>query len=171
MCPQLERPPDEGAASLNANEVLMLHTRLKIIQARAAQANKAALEAEKTRDEFHNQIQQIEEQLQPKRARTDDDAGDAHEMLAEVDNWDLRDNRQQATHMQTRHNVQVGSLTENQSKTHTDKDGFLNHTRLVLVGWISYWCVGDSVLVVDILFRRWRGHHTIIAPRRRPSSW
>ena len=69
---------------------------LKIIQASAAQANKAALEAEKARDELHNQIQQIEEQLQPKRARTDDDAGDAHEKLAEVDNWDLRDHRQQA---------------------------------------------------------------------------
>ena len=81
-----KRPPDEGAASLNANEVLMLHSRLKIIQARAAQPNKTALEAEKVRDEIHNQIQQIEEQLQPKRARTDDDAGDAHEILAEVDN-------------------------------------------------------------------------------------
>ena len=81
-----KRSHDEGAASLNANQVLMLHSRLKIIQARAAQANKAALEAEKARDELHNQIQQIEEQLQPKRARTDDDAGDAHEILAEVDN-------------------------------------------------------------------------------------
>ncbi len=87
----MKRPADEGAASLNANEVLMLHSKLKIIQARAAQANKTALETEKERDELHNQIQQIEEQLQPKRARTDDDAGDAHEKLAEVDNWDLRD--------------------------------------------------------------------------------
>ena len=92
-----KRPDDEGAASLNANEVLMLHSRLKIIQSRAAQTNKSGLEAEKQRDELHNQIQQIEEQLQPKRARTDDDAGDAHEKLAEVDNWDLRDHRQQAT--------------------------------------------------------------------------
>jgi hypothetical protein len=88
-----KRPPDEGAASLNANEVLMLHSKLKIIQARAAQANKAALEAEKARDELHNQIQQIEEQLQPKRARTDDDAGDAHYLLAEFDNCDLSDHR------------------------------------------------------------------------------
>ncbi len=55
-----KRPPDEGAASLNANEVLMLHSRLKIIQVRAAQANNAALEAEKARDELHSQIQQIE---------------------------------------------------------------------------------------------------------------
>jgi hypothetical protein len=42
-----KRSHDEGAASLNANQVLMLHNRLKIIQARAAQANKTTLEAEK----------------------------------------------------------------------------------------------------------------------------
>jgi hypothetical protein len=38
-------------------------------------------------------VEELKRQLQPKWARTDD-AGDAHEMLAEVDNWDLRDNRQ-----------------------------------------------------------------------------
>ena len=145
-----KRPPDEGAASINANEVLMLHSRLKIIQARAAQANKTALEAEKARDELHNQIQQIEEQLQPKRARTDDDAGDAHEILAEVDNWDLRDHRQQATRVQNRRDVQVGSR-DNQQKPRTGKGGFLHHTRLGLVGWISYWCCGDAALAVVIL--------------------
>ncbi len=63
-----KRPVEEGAASRNAND-----------------AKKAALEAEKARDELHNQIQQIEEKLHPKRARTHDDAGDAHEMLAEVE--------------------------------------------------------------------------------------
>ena len=47
-----------------------------MIQQRAAEANKAALEAEKERDELHNQIEQIEEQLHPKRARTQDAAGD-----------------------------------------------------------------------------------------------
>ncbi len=56
-----KRSHDEGAASLNANQVLMPHSRLKIIQARAAQANKAALEAEKQRDELHTQIEEIEE--------------------------------------------------------------------------------------------------------------
>jgi hypothetical protein len=89
-----KRLPDEGTVSLNANEVLMIHSKLKIIQARAAQSNKAALEAEKERDELHNQMQQIEEQLQPKRAHTDDDTGYPHEKLAEIDNWDLRDHRQ-----------------------------------------------------------------------------
>jgi hypothetical protein len=49
-----KRPPDEAAVSLNANEVLILHSRLKIIQVRAAQANKTVLEAEKQRDELHN---------------------------------------------------------------------------------------------------------------------
>ena len=105
-----------------------------MIQQRAAEANKATLESEKERDELHNQIEQIEEQLQPKKARTHADAGDAHEMLAEVDNWDLRDqathvqNRQQATRVQNRRNVQVGSHM-NQAKPHTGTDGFLHHTR------------------------------------------
>jgi hypothetical protein len=27
----------------------------------------------------------------------------------------------------------------------------MHHTRLGLVGWISYWCLGDSALTVDIL--------------------
>ena len=35
---------DEGAASLNATEVLMLHRRLKMIQQRAVEVNKAALD-------------------------------------------------------------------------------------------------------------------------------
>ncbi len=64
---------DEGAVSLNSTEVLVLHRRLKMIQQRAAEANKAALEAEKERDELQNQIEQIEEHVHPKRARTHDD--------------------------------------------------------------------------------------------------
>jgi hypothetical protein len=43
-----KRPADEAAVSLNANDVLMLHRRLKMIQQRAAKANKAALEVEST---------------------------------------------------------------------------------------------------------------------------
>jgi hypothetical protein len=78
------------------------------------------------------------------------DAGDAHEMLADVDYWDLSDHCQQATRVQNRRNVQVGSR-KNQPKSHTGMDGFLHHTCLGLVGWISYWCLGDFALVVDIL--------------------
>ncbi len=71
-------------------------------------------------------------------------------MLAEVDTWDLRDHRQQATRVQNPRNVQVGSRN-NQSKPRTGTDGFLNHTSLGLVGWISYWCLGVSALAVNIL--------------------
>jgi hypothetical protein len=88
--------------------------------------------------------------LHPKRTHTHDDAGDAHEMLAEVENWDLRDHRQQATRIQNRHNVQAGSHN-NQSNPLTDTEGFLHHTCLGLVGSISYWCLGDSIVTVFIL--------------------
>ncbi len=93
----------------------MLRAQLKSLGERTVISNKAALEAEKARDKLHNQIEHIEEQLHPKRSRTHDDAGDAHEMLAEVENWDLRDHRQQATRVQNRRNVQLGSR-QNQAK-------------------------------------------------------
>jgi hypothetical protein len=59
----------------------MLLNRLKIIQERASQVNKTVLETEKERDELHNQIEQIEEQLHPKRTHTHGDDGDDHEMI------------------------------------------------------------------------------------------
>ena len=130
--------------------VLQAMMKLEQAKARAKTANKLALEAEKESDAAEKAVEELKRQLQPKRARTDDDAGDAHEQLAEVDNWDLRDHRQQATRVQNRRNVQVGSRM-NQAKPRTGTDGFLHHTRLGLVGWISYWCLGDSALAVDIL--------------------
>jgi hypothetical protein len=130
--------------------VLQAMMQLRQAKSRAEAANKLALEAEKERDAAEKAVEELKRQLQPKRARTDDDAGDAHEQLAEVDNWDLRDHRQQATRVQNRRNVQVGSRM-NQAKPRTGTDGFLHHTRLGLVGWISYWCLGDSALAVDIL--------------------
>ncbi len=91
-----------------------------MIQQRAAEANKAALEADKERDELHNQIEQIEEQLHPKRARTDDDAGDAHEMLAKR------------------------SLAQARTASCITRV-------LVWLGGFQCWCLGDSVLAVDVL--------------------
>ncbi len=55
-----KRPVDEGAASRNANDVLMLRAQLKSLGERDVITNKATLEAEKTRDEIHNQIEEIE---------------------------------------------------------------------------------------------------------------
>jgi hypothetical protein len=34
-------------------------------------------------------VEELKRPMQPKREHTDDDAGDAHEVLAEVENWDL----------------------------------------------------------------------------------
>jgi hypothetical protein len=88
---------------------------LQQAKSRAEAANKLALEAEKERDAAEKAVEELKRQLQPRRPRTDDDAGDAHEMLAEVKNWDLRDHRQQATCVQNRRNVQLGSR-QNQAK-------------------------------------------------------
>ncbi len=84
---------------------------MKLEQAKAHSktANKVSLEAEKERDAPETAVEELKRQLQPKRAHTDDDAGDAHEMLVNVDNWDLRDHRQEATPVKNRRNVQVGS--------------------------------------------------------------
>jgi hypothetical protein len=71
-------------------------------------------------------------------------------MHAEIDEWDLRGFYRETTLVQNRRNVTLGSLHDH-PKTHTDKDVFLLHTRLGLVGWISYWCNGDYALSVDVL--------------------
>jgi len=141
-----------SAATVNPDAPNVLQAMMKLEQAnaRAKTANKVALEAEKEKDAAEQAVAELKRQLQPKRARSDDHAGDAHEIPAEVDNWDLRDHRQQATRVQNRRNVQVGSR-QNQAKPRTGTDGFLHHTRLGLVGWISYWSSGDSALAVDIL--------------------
>ena len=87
---------------------------------------------------------------------THDDTGDGHDMHVEVDEWDLRDFRRTRTRVQNRWNVTLGSL-HNQPKPYTGKDGFLIHDRLSLVGWIAYWCNGDSALVVDVVEPRFEG--------------
>ncbi len=95
-------------------------------------------------------MEELKRQLQPKRAYTDDDTGDVHDLIVEFDNCDLSDHRREGTRVQNRRNVQVGSR-DNQQKPRTVKDGFLHHDRLGLVGWISYWCFGDTVVAVFIL--------------------
>jgi hypothetical protein len=159
-----------SAATVSPDTPNVLQAMMQLGQAksRAEAANKVALEAEKEKDaaekaveELKRQLQSKRErthddasdarrQLQSKRERTHDDASDAHEMLAEVDNWDLSVHRREATRVQNRRNVQVGSL-DSQPKPRTGTDGFLCHDRLGLVGWISYWCLGDSALTVFIL--------------------
>jgi hypothetical protein len=132
-----------STVSPDTPSVMQAMMKLEQVKARAKTANKVALEAEKEKDAAEKSVEELKRQLQPKRARTDDDAGDAHDLFAEFDNCDLSDHRREGTRVQNRRNVQVGSH-DNQQKPLTGKDGFLHHTRLGLVGWISYWCCGDS---------------------------
>ena len=91
-------------------------------------------------------MEELKRQLQPKRTRTDDYAGDAHEMIAEEDNWDLSVHRREATHVQNRRNVcKSGLSTINRSLTQ-GTDGFLCQGRLGLVG-----CISDDTGVLGIL--------------------
>ena len=103
--------------------------KLEQAKAHAKTANKVALEEEKEKDAAEKAVEELKRQPQPKREHTDDDAGDAHDLIAEFDNCDLRDHRREATRVQNRRNVQVGSL-DNQQKPRPGKDGFLHHVRL-----------------------------------------
>ena len=94
-----------AAVSPDAPNVLQTMMKLEQAKARAKTTNKVALEAEKEKDAADKAVEELKRQLQPKRARTDDDAGDAHHLLAEFDNWDLRDHHREGTRVQHRRNV------------------------------------------------------------------
>ena len=64
--------------------------KLEQAKARAKTANKLTLETEKERDAVEKAVEELTRQLQPKRTHTHDDSGDAHDLIAEVDNCDLR---------------------------------------------------------------------------------
>ncbi len=55
-----KRPVDEGPASRNANEVLMLRAKIKTLEEHAVIANKSVLEAKKERDKLHKELDLIE---------------------------------------------------------------------------------------------------------------
>jgi hypothetical protein len=97
----------QAAATVNPDTPNVLQTMMKLEQAkaRAKTANKVALEAEKEKDAAERAVEELKWQLQPKRARNDDDAGDAHDLLAEFDICDLSDHRREGTRVQNRRNV------------------------------------------------------------------
>jgi hypothetical protein len=137
-----------GTVNPDAPNFLQSMMKLEQVNARAKTTNKVALEAETKIDAAEKAVEELKRQLQPKRPRTDDDAGDAHDLFAEFDKWDLRDHHREGTRVQNRRNVQVGSRDNQQKPPRTGQDGFLHHTRLGLVGWISYWSCGDAALTV-----------------------
>jgi hypothetical protein len=125
----------QASATVNPDTPNVLQAMMKLERAKACAktANKVALEVEKEKDAPERAVEKLKRQLQPKRTHTDDDAGDAHDLLAEFDNCDLSDHHREGTRVQNRRNVQVGSR-DNQQKPRTAKDDFFHHTSLGLVG-------------------------------------
>ncbi len=113
--------------------VLQAMMKLQQVKVHAKTANKVVLEAQKEKDTAEKAVEELKRQLQPKRTRTDDDTGDAHDLLTEFDDCDLSDHLREGTRVQNRRNVQVGSR-DNQQKPRPGKDGFLLNTLLGLVG-------------------------------------
>ena len=98
-----------AAVSPDTPDVLQAMMQLEQAKTRAKTGNKIALETEKEKDTAEKAVEELKRQLQPKRTLTDDDAGDAHDLIAEFDNCDLSDHRREGTRVQNRRNVQVGS--------------------------------------------------------------
>ncbi len=113
-------------------------------------------------------MEELKRQVNPKRAHTDDDAGDSHDLIAKFDNCDLSDHRREGTRVQNRRNVQVGSH-DNQQKPHTVKDGFLYHTCLGLVGWMHGLLVMSILATTVVMFQRRSLREGM--PRRRTKSF
>jgi hypothetical protein len=66
-------------------------------------------------------------QKPPAEKERDAAQSDVHEVITEVENWDLRDHRQEATRVQNRRNVQLGSR-QNQVKPRGGTDDFFQTT-------------------------------------------
>jgi hypothetical protein len=88
-----------SSATVNPDSPNVLQAMMKLekTNARAKTANKVTRETEKEKDSGEKSVEELKRHLQPKRARTDDDAGDAHDLLTEFDNCDLSDHRRERT--------------------------------------------------------------------------
>jgi hypothetical protein len=100
---------DEGAVSRNANDVLMLRAQLKSLGEHTVIVNKTA----------------------------DDDAGDAHNLIAQFDSCGLSDHHREGTRVQNRRNVQVGSR-DNQQKPPSHRQGWFLVSHTSWSGWVDF---------------------------------
>ncbi len=112
----------QASATVNPDTPNVLQAMMKLEQAKARTktTNTVALETEKEKDAAEKAVEELKRQLKPKRAHTDDDAGDANDLLAEFDNCDLSNHHREGTRVKNRRNVQVGSR-DNQQKPRTGK--------------------------------------------------
>ncbi len=80
---------DAGStATVNPDTPNVLQGMMKLDQdkAHAKTTDKVALETEKEKDTAEKEVEELKRQMQPKRAHTDDDTDDTHDLIAEFDN-------------------------------------------------------------------------------------
>jgi hypothetical protein len=124
----------------------------KTAQDQAKVANKVVLEAEKDNDADQKEFQELQRVMEPKRARTHAATADDDEECEKqsCDDWELPDHRREATHIQNRRSIPLGSRGEVPTPEE-GKTGPLEHSRLGLGGWITYWSLGNSALSLKII--------------------
>ena len=85
--------------------------RAKASQDRVKDSNKDDLETEKEKDATQKEVEDLQRVLEPKRARTHPVTADDDEECAKQSwvDWDLTDYRREATHIQNRRCVPLGS--------------------------------------------------------------
>jgi hypothetical protein len=105
-----------SAATVNpdAPNVLDAMVQLEQVRTRAKAANKLALDAEKEKDAAEQEVQRLQQLLQAKRARTHATTANDHEECDKKssDDMDLADHRREATRIQNRRSIPLGSRGE-----------------------------------------------------------
>ncbi len=121
-------------------------------QDQAKVANKVALKAEKDNDAAQKVVLDLQRVMEPKRPRTHAVTTDDDEECEKqsCDDWDLPDHRREATRIQNRCSIPLGSYGEVPTPQE-GKTGPFEHSRLGLVGWIAYWSLGNNVLTLKII--------------------
>ncbi len=126
-----------SAATVSPDTPNVLQAMMKLDQSkgRAKTVNKVALEAEKEKDAAEKAVEELKRQLQPKRVRTDDDAGDAHDLIAEFDNCDLNDHHREGTCSKP---SQPASRVSRQSTEASHRQGRFLASHASWSGWVDF---------------------------------
>jgi len=96
----------------------------------------------------------LKSRLGQKRARlpnaAEEDEDDDEESVSD---WDLADHRREATRVQNRRAIELGSR-ENVKELRRVQNGYIDHPRLGLIGCLAYWACGSmahSVTMIAVL--------------------
>ena len=97
------------------------------------------------------EVQKLQRVMEPKRARTHTTTVDDDEECEKQswEDWDLPDHRREATRIQNRRSTPLGSRGEVPTPQE-GKTGPLEHSRLGIVGWITYWSLRNCGSVVMV---------------------